>query len=50
MKYLKGLELQNFKSYDGVHSITFMQLTSIIGPNGAGKQRNFIFLSRKELH
>jgi structural maintenance of chromosome 1 len=35
---LKALEVQNFKSYKGLHSIgPFSDFTAVIGPNGSGK-------------
>ena len=37
MGYLKRLELENIKSYQGYQVIgPFKRLTAIIGPNGAG--------------
>lgn len=38
MGYLERLELENFKSYKGSHTIgPFTRFTAIIGPNGCGK-------------
>lgn len=38
MGYLHRLELENFKSYKGKHTIgPFKRFTAIIGPNGCGK-------------
>lgn len=38
MGFLERLELENFKSYKGRHTIgPFMRFTAIIGPNGCGK-------------
>lgn len=38
MGYLQRLELENFKSYKGKHTIgPFKRFTAIIGPNGCGK-------------
>jgi len=38
MGYLERLELENFKSYKGKHTIgPFMRFTAIIGPNGCGE-------------
>ena len=35
---LQRLEVQNFKSYKGLHSIgPFSNFTAVIGPNGSGK-------------
>lgn len=35
---LKSLEIQDFKSYKGLHSIgPFSNFTAVIGPNGSGK-------------
>jgi structural maintenance of chromosome 1 len=31
------LELSNFKSYSGHHTVPFTQFTAVIGPNGSGK-------------
>ena len=40
MGYLQRLELENFKSYKGKHTIgPFKRFTAIIGPNGCGKSR-----------
>lgn len=33
---LDRLELENFKSYSGRHTVPFTNFTAIIGPNGAG--------------
>lgn len=42
MGYLERLELENFKSYKGKHTIgPFMRFTAIIGPNGCGKNLAF---------
>ena len=35
--YLKTLEISNFKSYKGNHTVGFMKFSAIIGPNGCGK-------------
>lgn len=38
MGYLQRLELENFKSYKGKHTVgPFKRFTAIIGPNGCGK-------------
>jgi structural maintenance of chromosome 1 len=37
MGRISQIELENFKSYKGKHTIHFSAFTSIIGPNGAGK-------------
>ena len=38
MGYLQRLELENFKSYKGKHTIgPFKRFTAIIGPNGCGE-------------
>jgi recombinational DNA repair ATPase RecF len=35
---LRSLEIENFKSYKGLHEIgPFANFTAIIGPNGSGK-------------
>jgi structural maintenance of chromosome 1 len=35
---LKSLEIQDFKSYKGLHAIgPFANFTAVIGPNGSGK-------------
>ena len=35
---LKSLQIQDFKSYKGLHSIgPFSSFTAVIGPNGSGK-------------
>jgi structural maintenance of chromosome 1 len=35
---LSALEVKNFKSYKGLHSIgPFSNFTAVIGPNGSGK-------------
>ena len=37
MGYLQRLELENFKSYKGKHTIgPFKRFTAVIGPNGCG--------------
>lgn len=44
MGYLERLELENFKSYKGKHTIgPFMRFTAIIGPNGCGKIGKLLF-------
>jgi structural maintenance of chromosome 1 len=37
MGKISRIELENFKSYKGSHTIHFSTFTSVIGPNGAGK-------------
>jgi len=38
MGRLRHLELENFKSYEGIQIVgPFRDFTAIIGPNGAGK-------------
>ena len=38
MGYLQRLELENFKTYKGKHTIgPFKRFTAIIGPNGCGE-------------
>ena len=42
MGYLQRLELENFKSYKGKHTIgPFKRFTAVIGPNGCG---NFSYI------
>nr|QIC49988.1 structural maintenance of chromosomes protein 1 [Actinia equina] len=54
MGYLERLELENFKSYKGRHTIgPFMRFTAIIGPNGCGKSNlmdaiSFVFGERTQ--
>ena len=48
MGYLQRLELENFKSYKGKHTIgPFKRFTAIIGPNGCGE---WIFDGELKLH
>lgn len=54
MGYLQRLELENFKSYKGKHTIgPFKRFTAIIGPNGCGKSNlmdaiSFVFGERTQ--
>ncbi|KAJ7391317.1 Structural maintenance of chromosomes protein 1B, partial [Desmophyllum pertusum] len=54
MGYLQRLELENFKSYKGKHTIgPFMRFTAVIGPNGCGKSNlmdaiSFVFGERTQ--
>ena len=42
--HLKELEIENFKSYEGKHTIgPFRSFTAIIGPNGSGAIENMFF-------
>ena len=34
---IASLEIENFKSFAGRHTIEFRDFTAIVGPNGAGK-------------
>ncbi|XP_058966711.1 structural maintenance of chromosomes protein 1A isoform X1 [Pocillopora verrucosa] len=54
MGYLQRLELENFKSYKGKHTIgPFKRFTAVIGPNGCGKSNlmdaiSFVFGERTQ--
>lgn len=40
---LVSIELNNFKSFKGVHRISpLTDFTSVVGPNGSGKYSNLI--------
>jgi structural maintenance of chromosome 1 len=46
MGYLQSLELEDFKSYKGKHTIgPFYKFQAIIGPNGSGEWYFFIFFT-----
>lgn len=41
MKLLAALEIENFKSFRGLHRITPLKyFTAVVGPNGSGKSNH----------